>query len=263
MSPLKALRQSLFLLGEFTRRDFKGRYAGSALGFLWSFVQPLWSLALFTFLFSTVMKISPGIGERTDNFAIFLFCGLLPWMALQEGITRATTAITDNSGLVKKMSFPSGLLVLAVVLAALLHEVIAAGLFLVILAVTGHLTLSGLPVLLIAIPLQIALTVGLGFLVASVHVFVRDTAQIISMLMMGWFYLTPIVYPMELVPYHFRPIMEVNPLTVLVTLYREAFLGGGMLPWKALLPLVAAAAISLGVGAWVFYRLKPAFADEI
>ena len=209
------------------------------------------------------MKISPGIGERTDNFAVFLFCGLLPWMALQEGITRATTAITDNSGLVKKMSFPSGLLVLAVVLAALLHEVIAAGLFLVILAVTGHLTLSGLPVLLIAIPLQIALTVGLGFLVASVHVFVRDTAQIISMLMMGWFYLTPIVYPMELVPYQLRPIMEINPLTVLVTLYREAFLGGGMLPLKALLPLVAAAAISLSVGAWVFYRLKPAFVDEI
>lgn len=263
MGPLNDLRQSLFLLGEFTRRDFKGRYAGSTLGFLWSFVQPLWSLALFTFLFSTVMKISPGIGERTDNFAIFLFCGLLPWMALQEGITRATTAITDNSGLVKKMSFPSGLLVLAVVLAALLHEAIAAVLFLVILAVTGHLTLSGLPVLLIAIPLQIALTVGLGFLVASVHVFVRDTAQIISMLMMGWFYLTPIVYPMILVPDQFKPLMELNPLTVLVTLYREAFLGGQVLPIRALLPLIAAAIISLGVGAWLFARLKPAFADEI
>lgn len=257
------MRHTLFLLGEFTRRDFKGRYAGSALGFLWSFVQPLWSLALFTFLFSTVMKISVGIGERTDSFAIFLFCGLLPWMAVQEGLTRSTTAITDNSGLVKKMSFPSGLLVLAVVLAALLHEAIAAVLFVVILAVTGHLALSGLPILLIAIPLQIALTVGLGFLVASVHVFVRDTAQIISMLMMGWFYLTPIVYPMHLVPEAFRPWMELNPLMVLVTLYREALLGGEMIALSALTPLLLAAAGALILGAWFFARLKPAFADEI
>ncbi len=257
------MRQSLFLLGEFTRRDFKGRYAGSALGFLWSFVQPLWSLALFTFLFSTVMKISPGIGERTDNFAVFLFCGLLPWMALQEGITRSTTAITDNSGLVKKMSFPSGLLILGVVLAALLHEAIAAALFLVILGITGHLSLTGLPVLLIAVPLQIALTVGLGFLVASIHVFIRDTAQVISMLMMGWFYVTPIVYPIGLVPERFRPWMECNPLTTLVTLYREAFLGGGVIPVRMLAPLIVAAAVALALGIWTFSRLKPAFADEI
>jgi len=88
----KMLRRSLILLGEFTRRNFKGRCAGSVMGFLWSFVQPLWSLALFTFLFSTVMKVSPGIGERTASFAVFVFCGLLPWMAVQEGIIRATRA---------------------------------------------------------------------------------------------------------------------------------------------------------------------------
>ena len=215
------LRHSLFLLGEFTRRDFRGRYAGSILGFLWSFVQPLWNLALFTFLFSTVMKISPGIGERTSNFAIFLFCGLLPWMAMQEGVTRATTAIIDSAGLVKKMSFPSELLVFAVVLAALLHEAIAAGLFLLVLALTGQFSLSGLPILLVAVPLQICLTVGLGLAAGAVHVFFRDTSQIIAMVMMGWFYLTPIVYPMGLVPPELQPLLELNPLTVLVTLYRR------------------------------------------
>jgi lipopolysaccharide transport system permease protein len=257
------LHHSLFLLGEFTRRDFKGRYAGSVMGFLWSFVQPLWSLALFTFLFSTVMKVSPGIGERTSNFAIFLFCGLLPWMAIQEGITRATTAITENAGLVKKMSFPSGLLVWAVVLAALLHEAIALGLFLVVLGVTGELSLSGLWILLVAVPLQVGLTVGLGFLAAAVNVFFRDTAQINTMLLQGWFYLTPIVYPLSLVPERFARYLKLNPLTALVTLYREALLGGEMPPLGELTPLVVATVVSLVIGIWVFHRLKPVFADEI
>jgi lipopolysaccharide transport system permease protein len=257
------LHHSLFLLGEFTRRDFKGRYAGSVMGFLWSFVQPLWSLALFTFLFSTVMKVSPGIGERTSNFAIFLFCGLLPWMAIQEGITRATTAITENAGLVKKMSFPSGLLVWAVVLAALLHEAIALGLFLVVLGVTGELSLSGLWILLVAVPLQVGLTVGLGFLAAAVNVFFRDTAQINTMLLQGWFYLTPIVYPLSLVPERFARYLKLNPLTALVTLYREALLGGEMPPLGELTPLVVATVASLVIGIWVFHRLKPVFADEI
>jgi len=257
------LHHSLFLLGEFTRRDFKGRYAGSVMGFLWCFVQPLWSLALFTFLFSTVMKVSPGIGERTSNFAIFLFCGLLPWMAVQEGIIRATTAITENAGLVKKVSFPSGLLVWAVVLAALLHEAIALGLFLVVLGVTGELSLSGLWILLVAVPLQVGLTVGLGFLAAAVNVFFRDTAQINSMLLQGWFYLTPIVYPLSLVPDRFARFLALNPLTALVTLYREALLGGEMPPLASLIPLVMATLLSLVIGTWVFHRLKPVFADEI
>jgi len=260
---LLMLKHSLFLLGEFTRRDFKGRYAGSAMGFLWSFVQPLWMLALFTFLFSTVMKISPGIGERTDSFAIFLFCGLLPWMAVQEGIFRATTAITENASLVKKISFPSGLLVWAVVLAALLHQAIALGLFLVVLGVSGQLSLSGLWILVIAIPLQVALTAGIGFLAAAVNVFFRDTAQINSMLLQGWFYLTPIVYPLGLVPDRFEEYLALNPLTPLVTLYREALLGGSMPPLATLTPLVITSALSLVIGIWVFRRLKPVFADEI
>jgi lipopolysaccharide transport system permease protein len=256
-------RHSLFLLGEFTRRDFKGRYAGSVMGFLWSFVQPLWMLVLFTFLFSTVMKISPGIGERTESFAIFLFCGLLPWIAVQEGITRATTAITENAALVKKMSFPSGLLVWAVVLAALLHEAIALAVFLVVLGVTGQLAVGGVWILLVAVPLQVAMTAGIGFLAAAVNVFFRDTAQINSMLLQGWFYLTPIVYPLGLVPDRFEKYLALNPLTPLVALYREALLGGSLPPLGTLTPLIAAALVALFLGIWAFRRLRPVFADEI
>src|SRR3954452_7599334 len=146
-------------------------------------------------------------------------------MALQEGVTRSSTAVTDNSNLVKKLSFPAEILVLAVVLAALLHEAIAAAIFLGVLGFLGELTWSGLPLLLLAVPLQVALTLGLGLLLGSVHVFFRDTAQVLGMAFTGWFYLTPIVYPATLVPVRFRSWLELNPLTPLVGLYRQPFLG--------------------------------------
>ncbi len=256
------MTQHLFLLREFVRRDFKGRYAGSALGFLWSFVQPLFQLVLFNFVFATVMNLSPA-GERTENFAVFLFCGLLPWTAFSEGVQRASTAITENAILVKKLNFPSEILVLAVCMAALLHEGIAAVVFLVILGLFDQLSLAGLPVLLIALPLQMALTLGLGLMLSSVQVFFRDTAQVLGMIFMGWFYMTPIVYPLSLVPIEFRPWLELNPLTTLVGLYRQAFLGGTV-PWGPGLGwLAVASGASLVIGLRVFRSLKPAFADEI
>ena len=256
------MQRHFFLLRQLVKRDFQGRYAGSLLGFVWSFVQPLWLLLLFTFVFSTVMKISP-VGTHTRHFAIFLFSGLLPWMALQEGVLRSSTAITDNASLVKKLRFPAEILVLAVVLAALLHEAIAALIFVGVLAAVGELAWRGLPLLLIAIPLQVSLTLGLGLLLGSVHVFFRDTAQVLGMVFTAWFYLTPIVYPLKLVPVRFLPWIEANPLTALVGLYRQAFLGGGPALVGGTGVLAAAAAVLLGVGFWLFTHLKGAFVDEI
>jgi ABC-type polysaccharide/polyol phosphate export permease len=231
-------------------------------GLLWSFVQPLWELALFTFIFSTVLKISP-LGERTDSFAVFLFCGLLPWTAVHQGVFRASTAITDNANLVKKVSFPSELLVLSVVAAAILHEAIAMGLFVIVLVLMGGFSWNGLPLLLLVLPLQLALTVGLGLLLGSINVFFRDISQLLSMLLMGWFYVTPIVYPLGLLPEHLRGIIELNPLATVVFLYREALLGGTSIPLIDTARLVVCAVVLLALGLWLFRRLKPAFVDEL
>jgi len=261
------VRRYIFLLRELVRRDFQGRYAGSLLGFVWSFLQPVWLLLLFTFVFSTVMEVrvpaGAGADAGTGSFAAFLFCGLLPWMALQEGVSRSSTAITDNSSLVKKLRFPSEVLVLAVVLAALLHEAIAGVAFLALLAATGQLKLGGLPLLLVAVPLQLALTLGLGLLLGSVHVFFRDTAQILGMVFTGWFYLTPIVYPMTYVPERLLSWVRLNPLTPLVELYRQALIEGrlALVPGTAALAVIAI--VLLCAGFWLFGRLKPAFVDEI
>ncbi len=252
-----------FLLKELVRRDVKGRYAGSLFGLVWSFAQPLFMLALFGFVFSTVMKV-PAVGVRNGNFAIFLFSGLLPWMAVQEGIQRAATAVTDNSTLVKKLRFPAEILGLAVVLAALVHEGIAALAFFAVVALTGNLSWSGLPWLLLAIPLQVALTLGVGWLLGAIHVFFRDIAQILGMGMTAWFYLTPIVYPASLVPERLRLGVELNPLTGLVGLYRSALLVDSPPPsHTALASLGLFACGFFLLGWWLFRRLKPSFVDEI
>lgn len=257
-----SLQGHWFLLKELVKRDFKGRYAGSVLGFFWSFVQPLWLLLLFSFVFATVMKISP-VGERTENFGVFLFCGLLPWMAIHEGVLRGSTAITDNSELVKKLRFPSQILVLAVALAALLHEGIALAVFVVALAALGELSAGGLPLLLVAVPLQLAITVGLGLLLAALHVFFRDTAQILGMVFNGWFYFTPIVYPLVLVPERFQPLIALNPLTPLVELYRQALLGAELHLPAGFVTLVAFSGVLFLAGLWSFARLQSTFVDEI
>lgn len=255
------LYRSTFLLRELAKRDFESRYAGSWLGFLWSFAQPLWLLLLFTFVFSMVLRVAPG-GEGTGSFAVFLFAGLLPWMAVHEAVNRSTTVVTDNASLVKKVSFRAELLVFSVVLTALAHEGIALAVFGLIRAASGQLDVGHLILgLAVALPLQVLLTVGLSLLVASAQVFLRDTSQALSLLLNGWFYLTPIVYPASLVPERLRGWIEANPLTALVGWYRFALLGGGVPGGTAVLAVTAV--VLVVTGTFVFRRLAPTFADEI
>ncbi len=256
------MRARLFLLRELVKRDFQSRYAGSLMGILWPFLQPLWQLGLFTFVFSTVMKITP-VGERTEHFGIFLFAGLIPWMAVQEGVTRSATAITENANLVKNIQFPPAILPLAAVLGGLLQSALAALIFVPILALTGHLELGGLPLLLLALPLQVFLTLGLGLMICCLHTVFRDTAQILSMGMMGWFYFTPVVYPMALVPEEIQPWLECNPLTPLVRLYRQAFLSGELNPGPGLLLLTLTSLAFFSLGLLAFRRLGDGLVDDV
>lgn len=257
-----SMSNQLFLLKELVKRDFVGRYVGSALGFLWPFILPVWQLLLFTFVFSTVMRI-PLVGQRTESFSIFLFAGLLPWMAVQEGIQRSATAITDHANMIKSSQFRTEILVLSLVIGALVQEAIAAVIFAAVLAYNGQLALGGLPLLLVALPLQIALTLGLGLLTCCLHTLFRDMGQIVPLLMMGWFYLTPVVYPITLVPEKYRNWIEWNPLATLVELYRQAFLSSEptLLAGTGRLALVGV--VLLVAGLWLFARLQASFADEI
>jgi len=252
----------LFLLRELVRRDFTQRYAGSVLGLTWSFLQPLWQLALLSFVFSLIMRIQL-VGEATGRFWVFLLCGLLPWTAIQEGIQRSATVITDHAAMVKKIAFPSEILVVELVLSALIHEGITMALFVGALVAVGELAWSHLYLLPLAVLLQALLTLGLGYLVAALNVFFRDVSQLLAMLMSAWFYTTPIVFPLAMVPGSFQPLVLLNPLSILVLLYRRALLGAAS-PWEGGLDtLIGLAIVFLLAGLWLFRRLKPTFSDEI
>jgi lipopolysaccharide transport system permease protein len=190
-------------------------------------------------------------------------CGLLPWLAVQEGIFRSATAITDNAALVGKVSFPSELLPLSAVLTAALHQGIAMLLLLFALAVLGELSPGGLPLLLVALPLQLVVTSGLALLVASLQVFFRDTVQLLGMILQAWFYLTPIVYPQALVPAGLQAVLAMNPLATLVALYRQALLGSAAVGVERFAGLAAFAVVALALGWALFTRLRPTFADEV
>jgi ABC-type polysaccharide/polyol phosphate export permease len=251
-----------FLLRELVARDLKSRYAGSLLGFLWAFVHPLWQLALFSFVFAYVLRV-PLVGERASSFPVFLFAGLLPWLAVQEGISRSTTVVSENSNLVKKLRFPSALLVLAVVLGSLAHQGVALGVFAAIQVGRGELALAGLPGLAFALLAQTALTFGLGLAAAALQVYFRDVAQLVGIALSAWFYLTPVVYPIGLVPAPLRGGLLYNPLAAVVGLYRAALVGGDSPPVGALAALAGSAAATVGLGWLVFRRLSPGFSDEL
>ncbi|GMU64259.1 MAG: hypothetical protein AMXMBFR36_05330 [Acidobacteriota bacterium] len=256
-----------FLLRELVARELRARYSGSAFGFLWAFVHPLWQLVLLGTVFSVILRI-PLTGERTSSFAAFLFAGLIPWMALQEGVTRGATAITENAQLVKKMKFPSQILVQAVVVSALVHSGIAFGVFTALQAVRGELSPAALPWLLVGTGGQLLVTCGLALAAAALQVYLRDVVQATGLVLSALFYLTPIVYTE-----HFATSREVvpglaawlafSPFSTLVRLYRSFLISSDPPAWAGIAILYATGFVMLAVGATIFRRLSPGFADEL
>lgn len=257
----RAMTSKLFLLKEMVIRDVRSRYAGSSLGLLWAFAHPVLWMLLYTGVFSLVLRVP--VESAYASFPEFLMAGLLPWMAIQEGIGRSASVLVDNAAMVKKTVFPLETLVMSVVLAAVVNEIIALAIFGVYVALVGHLSAAWLPLLLPALLLQIAMTFGLGCIAATLTAFVRDTAHAVGIALTVVFYATPIVYPASLVPARLRPILEANPVAHLVDLYRRAFTLHEVPPAGSVLYLTVFCAASALLGAALFSRARPHFADLI
>ncbi len=249
----------LFLLKEMVLRDVRARYAGSGLGILWAFALPILWMFLYTGVFGLVLRVPVDPGYA--SFPEFLMAGLLPWMAISEGISRSATCLVDNAPMVKKTVFPLETLVLSVVLAAVVNEVIALAVYGVYVGLLGHLRLASLWMLIPALFLQVLITFGLGCIAATLTVFLRDTAHAVGIALTVVFYATPIVYPASLVPARFRPILEGNPVAALVDLYRRAFTLHEPPPLSGLAGLVAVSAVAALAGGLLFSRARPHFAD--
>jgi lipopolysaccharide transport system permease protein len=249
----------IFLLKEMVLRDVRARYAGTGLGVLWAFALPILWMLLYTGVFGLVLRVpvDPGFA----SFPEFLMAGLLPWMAISEGVSRSATCLIDNAPMVKKTVFPLELLVLSVVLAAVVNEIIALAVYGVYVGLLGHLRAGWLALLVPALALQVLLTFGLGCLAATLTVFLRDTAHAVGIALTVVFYATPIVYPASLVPPRLRPILEANPVAALIDLYRRAFTLHSPPAPGALAGLVAASVVAALAGGALFSRARSHFAD--
>ena len=263
VAPFQILVRQRPVITTFVQREIRTRYGSSALGLAWPLIRPLSLLALYTFVFSTVMQVRVSENGSTTDFAFYLFCGLVPWLAFADGITRATTAIHDQSSLVKRIRFPSEVLPLHQVLVALAIESLGLVILLGALLIIGRG--PGWPLLALAavvVP-QFLFTTGLAWVLATLSVLLSDTRQFVAFALMFWMYATPIVYPLEMVPARLQWLFWLNPMTYLVEAYRGAILENRA---PALVPFALFCAVSLAVfiaGYWVFQRSKYEFADVL
>lgn len=258
------------LLTNLVVRDIKVRYRNSVLGFAWSLLNPLLMMVVFTLVF-TVLTDPEGIEPAVQSYPMYVLSGLLVWNFTADVITRAMASITGNRDLLTKVYFPREILPLSVVIANVIHFLLALPLFFIFAAVlriplTHHAWM--LPVLVI---LQVLLMSGLALIIAALNVYFRDIESIINVALIAWFFLTPIVYVLERIPNReilgldiWRWMYMLNPMAALITGYRYALLYGWPLwRFKHLLVTAATAMLLLWIGLWLFRRYASGFVEEI
>src|SRR5215204_3581074 len=261
--PLWQLPSRAELIFSFSKRELLGRYKGSALGIAWAVLTPVVMMAIFTFIFAGIFGARFGINHSHWDYALYLFCGLLPWSMFQESVQQSANTIVVHSNLVKRVVFPLEALPAAQVFAALGNQLFATvALLIATIIVRQHLPVTSLwlPVLLIP---QLLFALGAAWLVASLGVFLRDITQGVTLLLMAWMYLTPIIYPESMVPQRFQKFINLNPFTPLIRSYRRIFLDGFAPDWGGLAYFTAVAIVVFIFGYWWFARTRKNFADVI
>ncbi len=250
------------------KREIIGRYRGSFLGLLWSFINPILMLAIYTFIFGVVFKVRldtqhSEIYEDKFAFALLLFTGLILFNLFSECLSRAPGLILANVNYVKKVIFPLEILPLVALGSALFHAGISflvLVIFLLIINQSLHFTLILLPVIVLPFVL---LTMGLSWILASIGVFVRDIGQFIGLILTMLLFISPIFYPASALPESIRDYLFLNPLTFIIEQTRTAILFGQWPDWTGLAIYYALAIITAVTGLIWFKKTRKGFADVL
>jgi ABC-type polysaccharide/polyol phosphate export permease len=244
-------------------RELQARYRGSVLGFLWSFVNPLLLLLIYSFVFTVVL---PGIRPvALEPYAVFMFCALLPWAWFSASLLESSSVLVSGGNLIKKVLFPAEVLPIVTVLANLVH--FCFGLPILI----GFLLWFRVPIVAgdllwfpVIVLVQLVLTLGIALAVSALTVHFRDLRDLLQNLLTFWFFATPIIYPLEMAPATVQRVLALNPFTHLAVSYQDVlFRAGPFTAWPRLLLLGAASLVALAAGYWVFDRLRDTFAEEV
>jgi lipopolysaccharide transport system permease protein len=253
------------LIMQLVRREVAGRYKGSVAGLAWSFFNPILMLLVYTLVFSGIFKARWGVteNESSGDFALILFAGLIVHGLIAECISRAPTLILGNINLVKKVIFPLEILPWVTVLSALFHSLISLGVLIVanvLLNQSFPLTTLAFP--LVMIPLML-MSLGCTWFLSAIGVYIRDIAQVTSMLVTVLMFLSPVFYPLTAVPPAFQGLLELNPLTGLIDSMRMLLIFGH---WPSLHSMVLQFVGSLlfaWAGYWWFQKARKGFADVL
>jgi lipopolysaccharide transport system permease protein len=260
---LQNLVERRTLLFQLVRRDFERRFIGSAIGWIWALIHPLVMLLSWSFVFNVCMDVPVPPGEGTTNYPLWLFAGMLPWLLFSEAVQRSAGSLLEQTNLITKTVFPSEIIPVSVFLSSLVSHLLGLAL---IVAAAGVL-LNQVSVFLVLLPVYIfligLLAVGLGWIVASLHVFLRDTAQVVAVVLLLWFWLTPIFITENLFPAKMRFLVVANPFYYLVRGYRKVLLAG-TLPSVEDFVIVAVCGVgSFVLGGLFFRHMKRGFADVL
>lgn len=253
------------LILQMARREVIGRYKGSVMGILWSFLNPLFMLAVYTFVFSVVFKArwTTSPGEDKADFAVLLFAGMIVHSLLAEVLNRAPGLILANVNYVKKVVFPLEILPVVSMCAALFHSAISLLVLLcAIIVLDGNFSLTMLLVPIVLLP-YVVFVQGLAWMLASLGVYLRDVGQTIGIITMVLLFLSPVFFPVSSLPEELRPMMNANPLTFIIEQVREVLIWGRLPDWAGLGLYSLMALFTAWIGYAWFQRTRKGFADVL
>ncbi len=245
------------LLRELVDRDMKLLYKRSTLGIAWTLINPLLQLAVFSFVFKTVIPVN------VPQFSSFAFSGLLIWNWTQTALFQATALITSNRALIRQPNFPIAILPVVTTTTGLIHFLLALPVLIIFLAIDGiqpNAVLLYMPVLML---IQFFLTVSFAYPLAAMNVTFRDTQHTLGVVLQMLFYLTPIFYNLDSIPKEFLPFYQFNPMVLLIEAYRAILLKGTQPDWQSLLTVSLIVAVLLPIGLGIFRRQSDHFVEEL
>jgi len=250
------------LLKEFVVREIKGRFAGTFAGTLWTVINPVATMLAYFFVFAVVIRMQVTEADvGTDSFLIFFLSGFFPWLMFSESLVKAVVSVVSQSGLITKMVFPVELLPLSALLSTFILHGAGFLIFLIYLGFSGYFHASWF-LLPVPLAIEVLFALGLSWFLAALCVFIRDIAEILNIVVMLWFFGTPVIYPRSMVPEALQPLFSLNPMTSCVQCFRDLLLFH-QLDVLLTLKLFVLSLVTCFFGAWFFMRSKPAFGDVL
>lgn len=255
---LKSIYAYRDMIYSLVRRELRGRYKGSVLGFLWTYINPLCQVVVYSAVFSVIFRVN------IEKFYLYLIIGMMPWTFFSSSVQGGSTCIRAQSDMVKKIYFPREVIPISYVTSTFVNMLLSFIIVFLAVLVSGFgfnfFTLLYLPLIMV---IEYLLALGIAFIVSSITVYFRDLEQIIGVIMMAWIYVTPIMYNMEYVPEQYRSLIVLNPLTPIIEVYHQ-ILYYRMVPTTNYLLLAGGVSVSVFlIGFFVFTRLDRNFAEEM